>query len=113
MGDVVERDHGAGPQAVSSNAAAWGAQLGAPESRSHARLAVALVVPIFNDFLSFSQLCREIDILSVGWYVTLSIIGVDDGSLPLPEPLQFDPPLAKIERVRIVKLRCNLGHQRA
>lgn len=77
------------------------------------RLDLALVVPIFNDFVSFNHLCREVDRLLVEWCVELSVIGVDDGSLQSAEAVCFDPPLANIKRVRLVKLACNLGHQRA
>jgi polyisoprenyl-phosphate glycosyltransferase len=77
------------------------------------RLNLALVTPIFNDFASFIQLCREIDLLAGGWNVNLSVIAVDDGSLQSAEPVRFHPPLVNISQVRLVKLRSNLGHQRA
>jgi hypothetical protein len=77
------------------------------------RLNLALVVPIFNDFLSFVQLCREVDSLLGDWGVDLAIIGVDDGSLQSADSVRFDPPLINIRQVRLVRLRSNLGHQRA
>jgi hypothetical protein len=77
------------------------------------RLSLALVVPIFNDFVSFQQLCLKIDVLLLDWAVDLSIIGVDDGSVQSAASVQFDPPLRNIKQVRLIRLRCNLGHQRA
>jgi polyisoprenyl-phosphate glycosyltransferase len=77
------------------------------------RLKLALVVPIFNDFESFVQICNEVDNLIVDWAVDLAIIGVDDGSLQSAESVRFDPPLVSIRQVRLIKLRSNLGHQRA
>jgi hypothetical protein len=80
---------------------------------SGSRLELALVVPVFNDFVSFLQLCRETDSLLGNWCADLSVIAVDDGSLESVGPVLFDPPLVNIKRVRLVKLACNLGHQRA
>jgi polyisoprenyl-phosphate glycosyltransferase len=77
------------------------------------RPSLALVVPIFNDFASFTQLCREVDLLLAGWDSNLSIIGVDDGSLLSAEAGCFDPPLTNVRQVRLIRLRNNLGHQRA
>jgi hypothetical protein len=83
------------------------------DGSARSRLRVALVVPIFNDFVSFTQLCREVDVLVADWDATLFVFGVDDGSSPTAEPVCFDPPLDNIAQVQLVKLRCNLGHQRA
>jgi hypothetical protein len=82
-------------------------------SPATAPLKVALIVPIFNDFASFTQLCREIDTLVPEWNAELTIIGVDDGSYQTPGPLFADRPIANIHAIELVKLRCNLGHQRA
>jgi hypothetical protein len=74
---------------------------------------LALVVPIFNDFESLARLCREIDACLPDWQANLSIIAVDDGSTQPAEPLEFDPPLVNIRQILLIKLRCNLGHQKA
>ena len=76
------------------------------------RLRLALVVPVFNDFPSLTRLCQEIDTLVPKWGVELSVIAVDDGSVSAA-PLRFDPPLINIRQIELVRLRCNLGHQRA
>ncbi len=76
-------------------------------------LRVALVIPIFNDFVSFTRLCRELDALAAGWDTHLTVVAVDDGSTRTADLVCFDPPLGNIAQVRLVKLRCNLGHQRA
>jgi len=118
MNDAVEGQSRAGAQTVGERlsdhstkepcSAAPKPSNAGPRSRPD----VALVVPIFNDFVSFTQLCREVDQLLADWGVELSVIGVDDGSMQSASSVCFDPPLANIERVRLVKLACNLGHQR-
>jgi polyisoprenyl-phosphate glycosyltransferase len=82
------------------------------DTMPHSWLKLALVVPIFNDFVSFAQLCREVDVLVTDWRAELSVIGVDDGSQQ-SGVVSFDPPLVNMKQVRLVKLVCNLGHQRA
>lgn len=82
-------------------------------SIAESRLNLALVAPIYDDFICFTQLCREIDGLLPDWNAKLTVIGVDDGSLQSAHAAGFDPPLSAIARVCLVKLRCNLGHQRA
>src|SRR6266550_2637033 len=73
---------------------------------------LAIVTPIFNDFAAFRTLCAEIGEVAAALPMRLSLIGVDDGS---SEPLMPDPEpdSASIEGVEILRLICNLGHQRA
>jgi polyisoprenyl-phosphate glycosyltransferase len=85
----------------------------APADGRPVRLTLALVVPIFNDFVSFLRLCRDIDALAAEWNADLSVFGVDDGSLEPGDALRFEPPLRNIDQVRLIRLQCNLGHQRA
>jgi hypothetical protein len=76
-------------------------------------LKIAIVIPVFNDWQSFAQLCRNIDALSPSWGTRLTIIAVDDGSSQSPP---HDTPVTtsnNIESVEILTLACNLGHQRA
>jgi hypothetical protein len=77
------------------------------------RLNLALVVPVYNDFVSFKQLCQEMDRLLADWSADLSVIAIDDGSLQPTGPIAFDPPLTNIRRVCLTRLLSNLGHQRA
>ncbi|HEX9782898.1 MAG TPA: glycosyltransferase [Opitutaceae bacterium] len=76
------------------------------------RLTVAIVIPVFDDWPSAAVLLGLLDrragVAGVGMTVTL----VDDGSTqPLPEPLL--DTLQHLERVELLQLHCNLGHQRA
>jgi glycosyltransferase involved in cell wall biosynthesis len=72
-----------------------------------------LLIPVFNDWraveLLMEQLDRELDQLP--WRV--QVLLVDDGSTqPIPAEA-FARPFSKIERLNVLVLRRNLGHQRA
>jgi hypothetical protein len=74
---------------------------------------VCVVIPAYNDWESVSQLL--VDLASVGnaHNVFFRIVLVDDSSAitaPEPWPSLMD---SKIESLKIVRLACNLGHQRA
>jgi polyisoprenyl-phosphate glycosyltransferase len=80
---------------------------------SPAMLRIAIVIPVFNDWVSFAVLCRNLDSLSPSWGVRLSILAVDDGSHdPLPQDARLER-LNNIDSIEILALACNLGHQRA
>jgi hypothetical protein len=72
-----------------------------------------MVIPIFNDFTSFTRLCLELNALVNDWGATVSVLGIDDGSLEPCEWLASEAQLRHIERVLLMKLKCNQGHQRA
>lgn len=78
-------------------------------------LRAAVVTPVFNDWASFAVLLRELDRVGAdvsGW--RLSILAVDDGSTesPLLKEYGGERP-SHLESVRILRLYCNVGHQRA
>jgi hypothetical protein len=73
---------------------------------------VAVVVPVFNDWESFGRLVDELDALVKGLAARLSVVAIDDGSLTQP-PAASCGGWRNLERVEMVRLRCNLGHQRA
>jgi hypothetical protein len=76
-------------------------------------LRLGIVIPVFNDFASFARLCRELDFLAVEWGATVSILGIDDGSLEPCDRLLSDAAFTHVDRVLLTRLKCNLGHQRA
>src|SRR3954454_14526613 len=93
LGDVTRSRQGGYDDAPPH--VAWNA----PREGRHERLSLALVVPIFNDFVSFALLCRDIDALAAGWDADLSVFGIDDGSLESGDALRFEPPLRSIRQV--------------
>ncbi len=71
-----------------------------------------MVVPVFNDWESFARLLAELDAVAAELPARLTIMAVDDGSVGSPAAKLGDG-LRHLERVELVRLRCNLGHQRA
>jgi polyisoprenyl-phosphate glycosyltransferase len=75
---------------------------------------IAIVIPIFNDWDSFVMLVRELDQALAGANASVEVLPVDDGSTdPVPCPEKPLGSLHTIGRVELVRLACNLGHQRA
>jgi polyisoprenyl-phosphate glycosyltransferase len=77
-------------------------------------LDLAIVVPVYNDWRSILMLLTDLDIHlsaidSIGDAV---VILVDDGSIEAP-PTAIGVSLSKINSLDIIRLGCNLGHQRA
>jgi len=70
------------------------------------------VVPVFNDWESFVRLLDALDGVAGGLDAVLSVVAVDDGSLLPPPELPVDG-YRNLVGVELVRLRCNLGHQRA
>jgi glycosyltransferase involved in cell wall biosynthesis len=74
---------------------------------------VAVVTPVFNDWVSLSELISALEVVDVLEKVEFSLIVIDDAST---EPAIINCPLNSLSRIReieIVVLACNLGHQRA
>jgi hypothetical protein len=76
--------------------------------------AVAIVIPILDDWRSFAALVMRISNQFTGCGVTFRICAVDDGSTA---PFDLDsivlPEDSCIESIEVIHLALNLGHQRA
>jgi polyisoprenyl-phosphate glycosyltransferase len=76
-------------------------------------LRIAIIIPVFNDWASLWQLIGALEVVEVPDDTSFSLLIVDDGST---EPVAIDYPihtLRRIEEIEIIRLACNLGHQRA
>lgn len=73
---------------------------------------IVIVVPVFNDWMSLSVLLTNIDRALAVAGLRGSLVVVDDGSTVEPVDVCREP-FRQIQFVRLVKLRCNVGHQRA
>jgi len=74
---------------------------------------IAIVTPVFNDWASLSQLIGALDKINAPRDVHFHVFPVDDGS---SDPVVVDYPLQTLQRIRaveMIRLICNLGHQRA
>ncbi len=97
---------GPGPAEVSD------AGLEGPQADAVCRLVI--VTPVFEDWESFTRLLREIDQVLDGHSVRCRVLAVDDGSTRVLQEDQIAScALSNIEAVEILRLVCNLGHQRA
>ena len=73
-----------------------------------------LVVPVFNDWVSFNILLRELNQVAASLPMAISVSAVNDGSTLAPEDALRDVPLLNnLASVEIVHLYTNVGHQRA
>jgi polyisoprenyl-phosphate glycosyltransferase len=73
---------------------------------------IAIILPVFNDWASLAQLIGGLESAAAP-DKTFSLLIVDDGST---EPATIDYPihtLRRIAEIEIIRLACNLGHQRA
>ena len=80
-----------------------------------AKLRLAIVIPVFNDWESFLGLLPLLDAAFSGLVSAVSVFAVDDGStdeLDSVAPSSFGA-LRVIESVEILHLIANVGHQRA
>jgi glycosyltransferase involved in cell wall biosynthesis len=72
---------------------------------------LAVITPVYNDWSSFTVLVQCLDAVLGAHGCTADVYAIDDGSTePLPDALA---PLAHVRRVEVVRLRRNVGHQRA
>lgn len=75
-------------------------------------LHVTILMPLRDDWVSATELIRRLDrAIPEGFAITILL--VDDGSLQGFNREDFEEPFRIIKTVRILRLRRNLGHQRA
>jgi glycosyltransferase involved in cell wall biosynthesis len=76
-------------------------------------VSVIIMMPLRDDWTSAAELVRRIDkaIPSVGYQI--GIVLVDDGSVQMCDRSSFPQSLSAVHTIQIVRLRRNLGHQRA
>jgi polyisoprenyl-phosphate glycosyltransferase len=72
-----------------------------------------ILLPLRDDWKSAAELIRRLDKVLLGHPGTFQIVVVDDGSLHRATPDTFQPSYSKLRGVRVLRLRRNLGHQRA
>lgn len=72
---------------------------------------IIVVTPIFNDWDSFRVLVRELSDVAAEHDLSIRVLAVDDGSSISHGDLPFDAQ--HLRSVEVVRLACNLGHQRA
>lgn len=72
-----------------------------------------IVTPVLDDWEAFGALVPKLDAALLASGERASILVVDDGSATVPSSLRPATALSAIDGVTVVRLRRNLGHQRA
>jgi glycosyltransferase involved in cell wall biosynthesis len=81
--------------------------------KAGSQLKVTVIMPLRNDWTSAAELIRRIDkcVSSVAYHV--QVVLVDDASAQTCDRSIFSSSLSAVRTIRILRLRCNVGHQRA
>lgn len=72
---------------------------------------IAIVTPVFEDWKSFRILVAEISKMAHSSNLDVRVLAIDDGSASQPDYASLAAP--DVLEVQVVRLACNLGHQRA
>jgi polyisoprenyl-phosphate glycosyltransferase len=81
---------------------------------SSATMRLRVVVPVFNDWESFDILLRNLDRVAKGLPYLLHVTAIDDGSTKSADAIFAQgSEIQFLNRVEIVRLSTNMGHQRA
>lgn len=70
-------------------------------------------MPLRDDWPSAAELIRRIDKVTSSSACTIEVLLVDDGSLQRYDPADFQAGFSVVRAIRTLRLRRNLGHQRA
>ncbi len=70
-------------------------------------------MPLRDDWASAAELIRLLDQAISSYPCTVDVLLVDDGSVQGVNPADFQSRFAVVRSIRVLRLRRNLGHQRA
>jgi len=76
-------------------------------------LQVLVLMPVRDDWASAAELVRQLDQANSAMPCALHILMVDDGSVQPCNSADFKAVFGRVQTVRKLRLRRNLGHQRA
>ena len=82
-------------------------------SSEHRTGEVVILIPVFNDWASVARLLPRLDSVLAAHFLTVDVLIVDDGSTEEPEDELETGSFAALRRIDVLRLRRNLGHQRA
>ena len=74
---------------------------------------VTVLMPLRDDWASGAELIRRLDRTLSAYPCILNVLLVDDGSVEPCAAADFQSKYAVVRSIRVLRLRRNLGHQRA
>ena len=74
---------------------------------------IVVLTPVLNDWVSARELLRQLDTSFAATTDTVSVLLIDDGSTEKPAADFGTGPYSHLQEVSLLKLKKNLGHQRA
>lgn len=74
---------------------------------------VVVLMPLRDDWASAAELIRRLDQVICSYPCAVDVLLVDDGSIQPFNEADFQSPFAVVRSIRVLRLRRNLGHQRA
>ena len=86
---------------------------GAYTTIQHLPLRLVVLMPLRDDWPSAAELIRRLDRAVSSYACLIEIVLVDDGSLQRYDRDDFQSHFSVVRAIRILRLRRNLGHQRA
>ncbi len=89
-----------------------GAEIGAPLAERGRPTQLLFLMPVYNDWPSATVVVERLNAVLDGSLHRAHVLLVDDGSSLAADPVVLGPS-SPIERVEALRLRRNLGHQRA
>jgi glycosyltransferase involved in cell wall biosynthesis len=78
-----------------------------------ARDPILILIPLYNDWETFAKLVPRLDAVFASSGRQADILIVDDASVIDADPCTQLGPLGAVRRIDVLRLRRNLGHQRA
>src|SRR5262245_2896905 len=84
-----------------------------PTSASPQQLHLVVLLPLRDDWVSAAELIRRLDNVISSVVFRIEIVLVDDASIQACERCVFPSSLSAVRTIQILRLRRNLGHQRA
>jgi glycosyltransferase involved in cell wall biosynthesis len=79
----------------------------------HPPFRVTVLMPLRDDWTSAAELIRRLDKITDSTKCILEVVLIDDGSKQRCDTSQFQGDFSIVRAIRILRLRRNLGHQRA
>jgi polyisoprenyl-phosphate glycosyltransferase len=74
---------------------------------------VVILMPLRDDWAAAAELLRRLDVALDQYPASFQVLVVDDASVEKPGPEMFAASYSALSAIRVLRLRRNLGHQRA